>query len=305
MHFCKNFLAPPAPTLILGLGLTAFDQGAAQYLLHRKVGEGSHTPTRHGCPPPRHRSRGLMGPLTDLLMASPIRATTPASPTHTATRVPTTRSAPSILPQHQVHHAKHTNHTVPTTTTTPFVSHPLHVWLIARPTRSQIRGTSPSDARHCTIALEWTLNPLAASGPLPAVLLHAFESSSKNGIGWHAASPGNDASLWPPATANAGETEHSTARHGTARQGTRQYSTAQRSAAQHSTVQRSTAQLSTAQYSTPHRTMSTPQLYPWAVCRVRSPARQGPGTTLWEVYSQCGVCARPSAKRQPQGSHGP
>ena len=39
----------------------------------------------------------------------------------------------------------------------------------------------------------------------------------------------------------------------------------------------------TPHHTTPHHAMSTPQHYPWAGCRVRSPPRQGPGT----AYRRC------------------
>ena len=47
----------------------------------------------------------------------------------------------------------------------------------------------------------------------------------------------------------------------------------------HTTPHHTTPHHTTPHHTTPHHTLSTPQLYPWAGCRVQSPRRQGPGTT--------------------------
>ena len=62
-------------------------------------------------------------------------------------------------------------------------------------------------------------------------------------------------------------TQHSTAQHNTTRHKTTQHNTTENSTTQHNATQHNTTQ---------H--LSTPQLYPRAWCRVRSPGRQGPGT---------------------------
>ena len=46
----------------------------------------------------------------------------------------------------------------------------------------------------------------------------------------------------------------------------------------HTTPHHATPHHTTPHHTTPHYALSTPQLYPRAGCRVRSPGRQGPGT---------------------------
>ena len=120
-------------------------------------------------------------------------------------------------------------------------------------------------------------------------------------------------------TAQHSTAQHSTARHGTAQHSTAQstaqhstaqHSTAQRSAAQHSTehstTQRSTAQHSTAQHSTTqHSALSTPQFYPRAGCRVRSPGRQGPGTANRQCINSVGCVHVPVPSTIPRDPAAP
>ena len=61
----------------------------------------------------------------------------------------------------------------------------------------------------------------------------------------------------------------------------------------------------TPHHTTPHRTLSTPQLYPWAGCRVRSPGRQGPGTANRRCTNSVGCAHVPVPSTIPRDPAAP
>ena len=84
-------------------------------------------------------------------------------------------------------------------------------------------------------------------------------------------------------------TQHNTTQHNTTRHNTTQHNATQHNTTQHNTTQHNTTQHNTTQHSTAqHNTLSTPQRYPWAGCRVRSPGRQGPGTANGQCTNSVG-----------------
>ena len=58
-----------------------------------------------------------------------------------------------------------------------------------------------------------------------------------------------------------------------------------------------------AHHTTPH--LSTPQLYPWAGCRVRSPGRQGPGTANRRCTNSVGCAHVPVPSTIPRDPAAP
>ena len=61
----------------------------------------------------------------------------------------------------------------------------------------------------------------------------------------------------------------------------------------------------TPHHTAPHHTLSTPQLYPWAGCRVRSPRRQGPGTALRQCTNSVGCEHAPVPSTIPRDPAAP
>ena len=75
--------------------------------------------------------------------------------------------------------------------------------------------------------------------------------------------------------------------------------------AQHDTAGGDRTQHSTAHHTTPHHNLSTPQLYPRAGCRVRSPGRQGPGTANRRCTNSVGCAHVPVPSTIPRDPAAP
>ena len=103
-------------------------------------------------------------------------------------------------------------------------------------------------------------------------------------------------------------TRHDTTRHDTTRHDTTRHDTTRRDATRrdatlhttphhttphHTTPHHTTPHHTTPHHTTPHHTLSTPQLYPRAGCRVRSPGRQGRGTANRQCTNSVGCVHAP------------
>ena len=73
----------------------------------------------------------------------------------------------------------------------------------------------------------------------------------------------------------------------------------------HTTPHHTTPHHTTPHHTTPHHTLSTPQLYPWAGCRVRSPGRQGPGTANRRCTNSVGCAHVPVPSTIPRDPAAP
>ena len=87
---------------------------------------------------------------------------------------------------------------------------------------------------------------------------------------------------------------------------TRPHRTAPHRTAPHRTAPHRTApHHTTPHHTTPHHTLSTPQLYPRAGCRVRSPGRQGPGTASRRCTNSVGCAHVPVPSAIPRDPAAP
>ena len=73
----------------------------------------------------------------------------------------------------------------------------------------------------------------------------------------------------------------------------------------HATTQHSADATTAPHPTTPHHTLSTPQLYPRAGCRVRSPGRQGPGTANRRCTNSVGCAHVPVPSTIPRDPAAP